>query len=130
MLHKESSYPRDWFRIGRRDLDRARRLFGADDFEAAAFYCQQAVEKYLKGYLLSHDWRLRRIHNLDVLLNEAVKHDSALEQHRAAYQKMTQYYIEDRYPFTAPSQLTKDEVAESPAAAELLIARVVQNIGE
>jgi hypothetical protein len=37
---------------------------------------------------------------------------------------MTQYYIEDRYPFTVPSKLTKDEVAESLAAAEAVIARI------
>jgi HEPN domain-containing protein len=124
MLHSESNYPSDWFRIGQRDLDRARRLLAFDDAEAAAFYCQQAVEKYLKGYLLARSWRLRRIHDLEALLNDAVKRDPGFEQFRESCRKMTQYYIEDRYPFTVPSKLTKDEVAESLAAAEAVIARI------
>lgn len=74
MLRGESNYSDDWFRICQRDLDRARRLLAVDDAEAAAFYCQQAVEKYLKGYLLARNWRLRRIHDLEILLNDTVKH--------------------------------------------------------
>jgi HEPN domain-containing protein len=37
---------------------------------------------------------------------------------------MTEYYIEERYPFTVPSPLTEDEIKESLEAAVKLIERI------
>ena len=51
------------------------------DTDDAAFRLQQAIEKYLKGFLLARGWRLRRIHDLGVLLSEAVRHDPGLERY-------------------------------------------------
>jgi len=59
-------YVAEWYRIADSDLDRARRLVEDRDWEGAGFNLQQAVEKFLKGYLISHDWELRRTHNLSV----------------------------------------------------------------
>jgi len=58
MARKESLDPSAWFGIGDKELKRARLLLGADDLEGAGFNLQQAVEKYLKGYLLSRGWKL------------------------------------------------------------------------
>lgn len=70
MKREESRYPQDWFRVGDKELMRAQNLLNLEDLEGAGFNIQQAVEKYLKGYLLSQEWQLRRIHDLEVLLNE------------------------------------------------------------
>lgn len=70
MKCEESRYPQDWFRVGDKELMRAQNLLNLEDLEGAGFNIQQAVEKYLKGYLLSQEWQLRRIHDLEVLLNE------------------------------------------------------------
>jgi HEPN domain-containing protein len=56
MPRPDSGYPADWFRIGERDLDRAKRLLADEDYPGAAFNLQQAVEKHLKGYLLARGW--------------------------------------------------------------------------
>ena len=61
MKYEESDYPQDWFRIGDKEFKRSKNLLGLGDIEGAGFNIQQAVEKYLKGYLLSQGWRLRRI---------------------------------------------------------------------
>ena len=66
MPHEESLYPADWVRIAEKDLRRVDRLLDKHDPELAGFCLQQAVEKFLKAFLLSKGWRLRRIHNLDV----------------------------------------------------------------
>jgi HEPN domain-containing protein len=68
MQHEESLYPADWLRIAEKDLKRVERLLGEGDPELAGFCLQQAVEKFLKAFLLSKGWQLRRIHNLDTLL--------------------------------------------------------------
>ena len=69
MPREESLYPGDWLRIAEKDLQRVPRLLSTDDPEAAGFYLQQAVEKFLKAFLLSKGWQLQRIHNLEALLN-------------------------------------------------------------
>ena len=126
MKRQESQYPEDWFRVGEKELKRASFLLAGTDLSGAGFNIHQAVEKYLKGYLLSRGWELRRIHDLEALLNEAVTHDAAFESFRAACLKMNQYYLEERYPFTVPSELTEGEIKESLEAAEKLI----QEVGE
>jgi HEPN domain-containing protein len=73
---------------------------------------------------LSKGWELKRIHDLETLLNEAVVHDSLLEQFRGACQKITQYYVEERYPLTVASKLTSDEIEESLTVARNIIAKI------
>lgn len=90
MRREESRYPQDWFRIGERELRRAETLLAVGDLEGAGFNIQQALEKYLKGYLLGRGWALRRIHDLETLLNEAVAFDPQLEEFREACRKITQ----------------------------------------
>jgi hypothetical protein len=78
MPREESSYPADWLRIAEKDLGRVERLLSIQDSEAAGFYLQQAVEKFLKAFLLSKGWQLARIHDLEALLNQALTYDSSL----------------------------------------------------
>ena len=78
----DSSYPQDWFRIAAKDLRRVARRLAERDGEDAAFHLQQAIEKYLKGYLLSRGWVLKRIHDVEALLTDAIRYDSSLERYR------------------------------------------------
>jgi len=89
MPPKESSNPSDWHRVAEKDLDRVGRMLDDDDPEAAGFYLQQSLEKFLKAFLLSKKWRLERIHDLEALLDAALKHDPSLEIYRASCQKIT-----------------------------------------
>jgi hypothetical protein len=45
--------------------------------DAVCFHCQQAVEKYLKAFLMEHDRECARTHNVDALLAECRAIDSA-----------------------------------------------------
>jgi HEPN domain-containing protein len=124
MPPKDSVYPQDWFRLAARDFKRAEHLLNVDDPEGAGYHLQQAVEKYLKGFLLSNGWKLKRIHDLEVLLNDALKYETPLEKYRSLCQKITGYYIIDRYPLPAAPTLTREEVQESIAEAEQFIHRL------
>lgn len=88
----------DWLEIARKDWKRIGRNLRAHDFEASAFFLQQCLEKYLKAFLLSHQWRLRRVHELDSLLDEAVKHQADLENFRDLCERVSGYYFAERYP--------------------------------
>jgi HEPN domain-containing protein len=80
------------------------------DFQLAGFCLQQAMEKLLKGFLLSRGWQLRKIHNLDALLDDAVEHDPALEAERKALQRITAFYTAERYPLVEDLGITEKDV--------------------
>jgi HEPN domain-containing protein len=112
MKRSESTYPGDWLRIAERDVERVQKLLDLHDPEAAGFFLQQATEKFLKAFLLSKGWTLRRIHDLEVLLNEAVVFDAAMEKHREVLQKISGLYFLERYPLVMESGLSETEMKE------------------
>lgn len=96
-------------------------LLTAHDPEAAGFYLQQAIEKFLKAFLLSKGWQLRRIHDLEPLLNEALKHDSSFEQHRSILQRITGFYFIERYPFVLDTSITEEDVRQALSQTKSLV---------
>jgi HEPN domain-containing protein len=65
---------------------------------------------YLKAFLLSKGWQLRRTHDLQALLNEAIAFDASLERFRLICQTVSGFYMAERYPGTAAFDLTVEEV--------------------
>ena len=94
----ESRYPDDWFLIAAKDLERVTKRLQERDVDDAAFRLQQAIEKYLKGYLLSQGWQLKRTHDVEVLLDAAVRYERGLERYRPLCRQVTGYYLVERYP--------------------------------
>ena len=124
MPPKESSYPTDWLRIAEKDLVRVQQLLGVHDPEAAGFYLQQALEKFLKAFLLSRGWRLQRVHDLELLLNESITFDPSLEPYRAVLQKVTGFYFLERYPFVVETNLTDEDIKHALVDATGLIETI------
>ena len=119
----ESSYPQDWFRLAAKDFKRVAKRLAEDDSEDAAFRLQQALEKYLKGYLLSRGWVLKRIHDVESLLSESIRYDAELERYRTLCQQVAGYYLVDRYPmFEEGPSLA--EVRSAYTQAKELVRRV------
>ena len=116
----DSSYPGDWFRIAANDVERVARRLAEGDVDDAAFRLQQAIEKYLKGYLLSQGWALRRIHDIEALLTDAVRYNATLERYRTLCQQVAGYYIIERYP-TFEEGPSLDEVRRAYREAKALI---------
>jgi len=123
MLDRESRLPWDWFAKGDQDVQAAVILLNQDGpLEIVAFHIQQAIEKYLKGYLLSTGWSLERIHDLEALVQEAIARDAEFSPFLSACQRITEYYIESRYPLGVLSELTREEIVQSLDEARELIA--------
>ncbi len=110
MPDRESFVPKDWFFKAEQDLNAAKILFKGKSLEIAGFLLQPAAEKFLKGYLLSEGWKLKRTHDLVDLLNEAIAFDPTFEAFRTACEQVTEYYTEERYPFLDSSELTREEI--------------------
>ena len=121
----ESHYPSDWVRIAEKDFLRVKRLLDIDDPNAAGFYLQQSVEKFLKAFLLKSGWRLRKIHDLEALLNEAIKFSPSLERYRSICQKISGFYLIERYPLLVEGGLYESDVTEALPEVEHLIRDVL-----
>ena len=129
MPHEESLYPADWLRLAERDWRRVERVLGEQYPELAGFCLQQAVEKFLKAFLLSHGWPLRRIHDLGALLDEAIIYDASFEDFRAVCQKITAFYFVERYPWVVETGMTEEEVRSALEQIEELIEKLRAGMG-
>jgi HEPN domain-containing protein len=124
MKLEDSSYPADWLRIAEKDWGRVSHLLDIRDPEVAGFYLQQAVEKFLKAFLLSKRWKLDKIHDREKLLNDALAYDSSLEEFRPTCQKITAFYFIERYPFVTEALLTEEDIRGSIKDVEKLVERL------
>lgn len=122
---RESLFADDWFKKGKKDLERAKLRAQENDLEDAAFHLQQAIEKYRKGYLLSKGWALQKIHDLEFLLDEALKYNPGLERFRLLCQGATGYYLAERYPFPI-AEPKPEAIMENLADAEALIEMLLE----
>ena len=109
MTDADSLNPPDWYRVGQRDWIAAQTLLQSDDelLAVAGLLLQQALEKYLKGYLLSKGWMLRRTHDLSVLLKTLIEYEPDFSQFVDACLRITDFYVENRYPLYVTSPVIR-----------------------
>ncbi len=103
----------DWLQMAKSDLAAARILFehGADH-ALACFHCQQAIEKYLKGYILRQSQQIMEGHGLVRLCKTAEQYDSGFKDYLKDLSLVSEYYIETRYPADQPLAISCDDVLE------------------
>jgi len=91
-------YVQQW--IEKADEDRlvVHQLLDAESIALGAigFHCQQAVEKYLKSFLIFHGIEPERTHNLEFLLERCSAIDSGFLE--IDLLNLTDYGVEARYP--------------------------------
>lgn len=117
---RKGRYPREWIQKAAEDFRRVPRRLAEGDIDDAAFHLQQALEKYLKGFLLSQGWTLKKVHDLEALLDDAVTYDRQLEEYRPLVQQVTGYYLIERYP-TVEEGPTKADVRSAYQRAQRLV---------
>ncbi len=121
MPEVEPPPPADWFAQGDMDIQAAGILLAQDGpLPVVAFHVQQAVEKYLKGFLISTGWPLRRIHDVEILVQEAIALDADFTSFLAPCQRITEYYIETRYPLGIHTLLKPETVKTDLETARAL----------
>ena len=113
----------DWLPYARQDWSRTLLLLREHDPAGAGMHLQQVVEKYLKGWLLDRGWALRKTHEVDRLLSDAVAYDPSLQPFRALCQRLSNYYLVERYP-----PLSLQGPSEAQMTADLAEARQLVGI--
>jgi HEPN domain-containing protein len=101
---------KEWFKIGEEELKFAQTSFKEFDsfYPQICFQCQQAVEKYLKGFLIYRGKKFPKIHDLVELIKLCSKIEKGFEKFQEDGAFLSQYYIRSRYPVEYPSA-TKEE---------------------
>ncbi len=88
---------------------------------AAAFFLQQAMEKFLKAFLISRGWGLRKTHELNRLLDASCDYDRGLNRFRPVCERISTYYVLERYSGVARTGPDGEQVQRDLEEARDLI---------
>ncbi|MCM8802168.1 MAG: HEPN domain-containing protein [Candidatus Omnitrophica bacterium] len=118
---KNSTNIKDWLRVTKADFVRAKKNLKENDLPVAEFFLQQSLEKYLKGFLIKHGWELKKINELDALLDEALKYKPELSSYYELCERVSGYYLAERYPPFDDLGLTSKILEKDVEEAKLFI---------
>jgi HEPN domain-containing protein len=110
----------NWLLFAQRDLGGARKLATAPDayLEIALYHCQQSAEKAVKAFLICHDRRFEKTHDIAGLVLLATSIDERFSAWMRAGRLLTPYASEFRYPEDRPVAEAKEFEQAWKAAKE------------
>ncbi len=91
---------KSWFKIAKDDILVAQQLMRYEDpvLRSICFHCQQAVEKYIKGFIIYLDGDFSFTHDISRLLSELNVYESDFKLDDILPDQLTTYAVEARYP--------------------------------
>lgn len=101
---------------------------GSEFYAQLCFHFQQAAEKYLKAYIISHNLPFERVHDLVMLLKSCASHNPDFAELREECILLNTAYIETRYPVHWPTAYTLETAEEAHRAAEAIALKVRQGV--
>jgi len=96
--------------------------------DTIAFHCQQAAEKYLKGFLLFLDIPFSRQHSLNYLLGLLSQRIDVSNEIFDLASELEDFAVNIRYPDTSVD-LSDDEIQQAFKIAKLIRAFVISQSG-
>ena len=110
---------KQWIIKGDHDLGTAKitYLHIPEYMDTVTFHCQQAVEKYLKAFLVYHSTSFRHTHDLIYLLDLITTIDIEFEKFYDIVSELQGYAVEIRYPEEVIF-LSKEKVENAIAIAK------------
>ncbi|HEY4149506.1 MAG TPA: HEPN domain-containing protein [Chitinophagaceae bacterium] len=94
--------------------------------DIACFHCQQAVEKYLKTFLIFKKEEFPKTHNLDLLLQNCTTHNEAFTD--IDLKNLEDFAVRGRYPhdFLRPDLAETKEFYEIAVAVKSLVLQSIR----
>ena len=128
-MPNRSSLAADWFRYGDEDFQAAQSLITqGGPARVVLTLVQQSAEKYLKGYLIYHGWKLKKTHDLVSLINEALVYDSTFRDYVEMADRLSAYYFDSRYPAGSPIEYPPEQITAMTSQTEKLIAKIKADV--
>lgn len=124
-----TEYAKNWFKRADEDLEFIEIILKEKrfSFNPICFHAQQAAEKYLKGFLACHDLHVRKIHDLETLVDDAKTVNQSFETLRSEIKFLNQFYIASRYPEDY-TEFTLGDAKKAYEAAKIVKELVIENI--
>lgn len=110
-MDKKLDLVQKWLSKADLDLLTAERLLSFSEeptIETICFHCQQAVEKYIKAFLIFKEKDFKKVHEIGYLLAIAKEVDGDFEQITDA-ETLTDFAVEVRYPEALYYELPDEE---------------------
>lgn len=100
-----------WFNKANNDLTAAKYILSMPDqlADIICFHSQQAVEKYLKGFLAFHKLEIPRTHELEELISLCGEIDSEFSGLYEISSELSSYAVDIRYPMEGNYDVTIEE---------------------
>ncbi len=121
---------RKWLIKADNDLKTAKLCFSSAEklLDSSCFHSQQAVEKFLKAYLISKDISPQKTHKIEILLANCKKFDATFIE-LDGIEIISEYAVELRYPddFYSPSA---EEAEKSIILAQKVKSFVINKLKE
>lgn len=98
MNNEIKTYIKQWILKADEDLLVINKLTEFEIFATSSvcFHCQQAVEKYLKAFLISNGIDIKKTHNIEFLLSECADMDSDFAE--IDPKNLSDFDVDARYP--------------------------------
>jgi HEPN domain-containing protein len=125
-----SEATREWTEKAQKDLRGARKNYAIEEYETAAFLCQQSAEKSAKAFLTWHNVRFPKTHSLEELAAMIASIDPSLHDELMRAKALTPYAWIFRYPGTkevATPQLVENAIARAEAVYQAVLQRLPEN---
>ena len=125
---KNESYYQQWILKAEDDVRWAENDFKSKLYEEVCFISQQIIEKSLKAFLIYKKQHLLKIHDLPALLARCIQIDESFSQFEDACKKITEYYIETRYPgvdFQATEKMAAEAVNQAKEIFEFVKQKLI-----
>ncbi len=130
MKKVNSNLSKDWFKIAENEFKFAK--VNLEEFNTfypqICFYFQQAVEKYLKGFLVYHHKKFPKNHDLTQLLKICAEIDKDFLNYVEETDYLVQFYFVARYPMVEYPPAGKQEAYQSLKYAEALVEFIKKKI--
>ncbi|ADT84024.1 HEPN domain-containing protein [Thermococcus barophilus] len=120
---------KDWIRKADEDLKASEILLEQNLYALSCFHAQQAVEKYLKAFLLEHDREISKTHNIKFLLNQCCEIDKSFrELFKSGVHYLTEYAVEVRYPgiYEPDREEAKDALRLAKVVKEFVLRKLME----
>lgn len=126
---KENPLVKRWIEKSVADLDVAKVTFKETrHYGMVCFLSQQAVEKYLKAYLVFKKIEFQKIHSLVELTKLALKGNSDFADWVDEGKILDKYYIPTRYPVSWEQIYNKKDARNALEIAENFIVFIKKNL--
>ena len=121
---KHTAEVRRWLDVADHDLAVVRLCLRLEPLlaEAAAYHCQQALEKIAKAYLVLVGVRFRKTHSIDELVGYVERLDKSIADELTRLAWVTAWGVAHRYPYEEEPEPvpTWEEIEDVFAATETL----------